>query len=164
MKANNTSPYACMYLVTKEIYDKLILNIDERDKQKIAQLNRNEVGNENGAFPDIPPPPPPIPPPPPPQRYPSISSDNTTMDFAPDTSPPDTPRRYGEFFYPNEDNDNYIDDDIFSETNNLYLDRQASIERLPSLPAIPENNFARPQPPPTQQQQQPEPSTSKNIF
>ena len=152
MKASNTSPYACMYLVTKEVYDKLLLCIDERDKKKIAQLNRNEVGNENGAFPNIPPPPPPIPPPPPPppQRHPStISSDDDDMDFAPDSSPPDTPRGYGEFIYPHGDNDNYIDDDIASDTNNLYIDRpftpmDASIERLPSLP---EYNFARPQTP-----------------
>ena len=185
MKARNTSPYTCMYLVTKEIYDKLILSIDERDKQKIAELNRNEVGNENGAFPDIPPPPPPIPPPPPPQRHPSTISSDNTMDFAPDTSPPDTPRGYGEFIYPDEDNDNYIDDEIFSDTNNLYIDRdrQASIDRLPSLPynfATPQPpdrqasidrlpslpyNFATPQPPtPVPAQQQPEPSTSANIF
>ena len=168
MKASNTSPYACMYLVTKEVYDKLLLCIDERDKKKIAQLNRNEVGNENGAFPNIPPPPPPIPPPPPPppQRHPStISSDDDDMDFAPDSSPPDTPRGYGEFIYPHGDNDNYIDDDIASDTNNLYIDRpftpmDASIERLPSLP---EYNFARPQTP-AQQQPEPVPSRSVNIF
>ena len=165
MKASNTSPYACMYLVTKEVYDKLLLCIDERDKKKIAQLNRNEVGNENGAFPDIPPPPPPIPPPPPPpQRHPStISSDDDAMDSAPDTSPPDTPRAaYGQFIFPDEENDNYIDDDIASDTNNLYIDRphtpiDASIERLPSLPVasierlpslpVPGYNFARPQTP-----------------
>ena len=60
MKVSGSS-YTCMYLITKEIYDKLLLSIDERDKKKIALLNRHEVGNENGAFPQVPPPPPPPP-------------------------------------------------------------------------------------------------------
>jgi len=50
--------YSCMYLVTKEIYEKLLSCIDERDKLKIAELNKKDVGNENGAFPDLPPNPP----------------------------------------------------------------------------------------------------------
>jgi len=50
--------YSCMYLVTKEIYEKLLSCIDERDKLKITELNKKDVGNEDGAFPDLPPHPP----------------------------------------------------------------------------------------------------------
>lgn len=51
------SAYSCMYLVPIDIYNKLLDVIDEREKRKIDDLNRNEVGNENGAFPNLPPPP-----------------------------------------------------------------------------------------------------------
>ena len=66
---SNKSSFSCMYLVTKEIYDRLLSCIDESQKKKLDNLNKAEIGNQNGAFPDIPPPPPsfPQPPPPPPQ-------------------------------------------------------------------------------------------------
>ena len=57
------SPYACMYLVTQEIYEKLLTCIDTREKNKITELNENSIGNENGAFPNEPPPPPSLSPP-----------------------------------------------------------------------------------------------------
>ena len=47
-----------MYLVTPEIYKRLLDNADSREKMKIQDLNKNEnecaVGNENGAFPNVP--------------------------------------------------------------------------------------------------------------
>jgi hypothetical protein len=46
-----------MYLVPIDIYNKLLDVIDEREKRKIDDLNRNQVGNEDGAFPNLPPPP-----------------------------------------------------------------------------------------------------------
>lgn len=49
------SYYSCMYLVPKEIYDKLFSTIDENDKRKVKKLNNAELGNESGAFPNIPP-------------------------------------------------------------------------------------------------------------
>ena len=72
----NKSSFSCMYLVTKEIYDKLLSCIDERDVNKIGELNRNEIGNENGAFPQIPPPPPHPPQPPPFHPNDSYSDDD----------------------------------------------------------------------------------------
>lgn len=129
----NQSPYTCMYLVTKEIYEKLLLSIDERDKKKIEQLNVHNVGNLNGAFPQIPPPPPPLPPPPPPHP-PLIPDDAMDPNARPPPPPPSPPApdsstssfhspRYSMFSV----DDNYIDDDIISDTNNLHLQATAPI-------------------------------------
>ena len=132
-----------MYLITKEIYDKLLLSIDERDKKKIALLNRHEVGNENGAFPQVPPPPPPPPPPQPPRRPSTLDDDmDDTMDFAPNTSPPDTPGGDREFHFPGEDN--YIDDEISSNANNLYIDRFPSTHKQN---LVHNQDFVEPRPP-----------------
>lgn len=66
MRANKSS-YSCMYLVPTEIYEKLIKSIDERDGATLLKLNNARVGNENGAFPMLPPP----------GRGPSGASDST---------------------------------------------------------------------------------------
>ena len=132
------------------------------------------MGNENGAFPHIPPPPPPPPPPPQPPRRPStLDSDmDDTMEFAPNNSPPDTPGEDGEFHFPVEDN--YIDDEISSNANNLYIDRFPSAHRQNLIPGqdfvelpsthkqnlIPNQDFVRQPTTPTQ----PRPTTSTNIF
>jgi rubredoxin len=42
-----------MYLVTPEIYKKLLDSADAREKIKVQELNKPEMGNENGAFPAI---------------------------------------------------------------------------------------------------------------
>lgn len=55
------SSFSCMYLVPVEIYEKLLDCIDSNDVRTIENLNRSEIGNEFGAFPDLPPPPPPSP-------------------------------------------------------------------------------------------------------
>ena len=55
------SCFSCMYLVPVEIYEKLLDCIDSNDVRTIENLNRSEIGNEFGAFPDLPPPPPPSP-------------------------------------------------------------------------------------------------------
>lgn len=55
----NKSAYSCMFLVPKEIYEKLISVIDKRDSLLLEKLNTTEpeVGNDGGAFPNLPPPP-----------------------------------------------------------------------------------------------------------
>lgn len=50
MKGNKSS-YSCMYLVPKEIYEKLLNLIDEKDNRQLHKLN--PVGNEEGAFPNL---------------------------------------------------------------------------------------------------------------
>ena len=91
----NKSAYSCMFLVPKEIYEKLVSIIDKRDNLLLEKLNKPEpeVGNDDGAFPNLPPPPDgggPNPPdnnngpedpsspsqPPPPQPFNYISSDS----------------------------------------------------------------------------------------
>lgn len=52
--------YCCMYLVPVEIYEKLLDCLDSKDINTVKDLNRSELGNEEGAFPDLPPPPPPL--------------------------------------------------------------------------------------------------------
>lgn len=47
----NKSAYSCMYLVPKEIYEKLLNLIDERENRQLCKLN--PVGNEDGAFPNL---------------------------------------------------------------------------------------------------------------
>lgn len=49
MKSN--SQYSCMYLVTTDIYKKLLENVDAREKKKVEDLNLPEMGNSDGAFP-----------------------------------------------------------------------------------------------------------------
>jgi len=51
----NKSAYSCMFLVPKEIYEKLVQVIDERDNLQLEKLNRFAVGNTDGAFPNLPP-------------------------------------------------------------------------------------------------------------
>ena len=46
--------YECMYLIPRDIYDKFFTNMDQREKRKVDNLNSTEIGNESGAFPDIP--------------------------------------------------------------------------------------------------------------
>ena len=87
----SNSPYACMYLVTKEIYDKLLRCLDEKDKKKVDDLNNQEIGNEQGAFPQLPPPPPPIPPPPPPSPLDFMDDDSNDNQH-----PPNPPYNYGD--------------------------------------------------------------------
>ena len=95
----NKSAYSCMFLVPKEIYEKLVSIIDKRDNLLLEKLNKPEpeVGNDDGAFPNLPPPPDgggPNPPdnngpedpsspsqPPPPQPFNYISSDSDDDDF-----------------------------------------------------------------------------------
>ena len=48
------SQYSCMYLVPPEIYSRLLDSADAREKIKVQELNAAEVGNENGAFPNLP--------------------------------------------------------------------------------------------------------------
>ena len=43
-----------MYLVPPEIYSRLLDSADAREKIKVQELNATEVGNENGAFPNLP--------------------------------------------------------------------------------------------------------------
>jgi hypothetical protein len=50
----NKSQYSCMYLVPPEIYSRLLDSADAREKIKVQELNATEVGNENGAFPNLP--------------------------------------------------------------------------------------------------------------
>jgi hypothetical protein len=38
----NKQQYSCMYLVTPEIYKRLLDNADSREKMKIQDLNKNE--------------------------------------------------------------------------------------------------------------------------
>jgi hypothetical protein len=40
-----------MYLVTTDIYKKLLENVDAREKKKVEDLNLPEMGNSDGAFP-----------------------------------------------------------------------------------------------------------------
>lgn len=49
MKENKSS-YSCMYLVPKDIYEKLLQVIDERENRQLHKLN--VIGNEEGAFPN----------------------------------------------------------------------------------------------------------------
>ncbi len=139
-----------MYLVTKEIYDKLLRCLDEKDKKKVDDLNNQEIGNEQGAFPQLPPPPPPIPPPQPP-RPPSSDlmdefDDTNDNDYPPnppynqgdnyewprlERQPPGTPpppTLDGPFYDSNrinlqdysDDEDGYIDDEISSNFDNAF--------------------------------------------
>lgn len=55
MKENKSS-YSCMYLVPKDIYEKLLQVIDERENRQLRKLN--VIGNEEGAFPNLLPGPP----------------------------------------------------------------------------------------------------------
>jgi hypothetical protein len=48
------SQFSCMYLVPPEIYKRLLDNADAREKVKVQELNAPEVGNEIGAFPNLP--------------------------------------------------------------------------------------------------------------
>jgi len=50
--------YSCMYLVPIEIYEKLLECLDSNDVKTVNDLNRNDIGNDDGAFPNLPPPPP----------------------------------------------------------------------------------------------------------
>jgi len=43
-----------MYLVPQDIYKRLLDSADSREKIKIGDLNKFDVGNESGAFPDTP--------------------------------------------------------------------------------------------------------------
>ena len=136
-----------MYLVTKEIYDKLLTCLDVKDKKKVVDLNNQEIGNELGAFPQLPPPPPPLPPPQPPAPPPPPSPDfmnddsndyhmpNTPYDYGdddewprlerPNTPSPDIPN--DPFYHPNginlqdySDGEGYIDDDIPSNFDQAF--------------------------------------------
>ena len=51
------SSYSCMYLVPTDIYERLLDCLDSKDVQIVNDLNRNEIGNDQGAFPNLPPPP-----------------------------------------------------------------------------------------------------------
>lgn len=55
MKENKSS-YSCMFLVPKDIYEKLLNVIDERENRQLQKLNI--AGNNDGAFPNLTPPPP----------------------------------------------------------------------------------------------------------
>ena len=50
----NKSQYSSMYLVPQDIYKRLLDSADSREKIKIGDLNKFDVGNESGAFPDTP--------------------------------------------------------------------------------------------------------------
>jgi len=52
------SSYSCMYLVPIEIYEKLLDCLDSKDVKIVGDLNRAVIGNDDGAFPNLPPPPP----------------------------------------------------------------------------------------------------------
>ena len=54
MKMKNKSQYSSMYLVPQDIYKRLLDSADSREKIKIGDLNKFDVGNESGAFPDTP--------------------------------------------------------------------------------------------------------------
>ena len=51
------SGYSCMYLVPIDIYERLLDCLDSKDVKIVNDLNRNEIGNDQGAFPNLPPPP-----------------------------------------------------------------------------------------------------------
>lgn len=51
------SSYSCMYLVPIDIYERLLDCLDSKDVKIVDDLNRNEIGNDQGAFPNLPPPP-----------------------------------------------------------------------------------------------------------
>ena len=49
------SNYECMYLIPRDIYDRFLVNImNEQEKKKVEKLNTSDIGNESGAFPDLP--------------------------------------------------------------------------------------------------------------
>ena len=80
-----------MFLVPKEIYEKLVTSIDERDKKHLENLNQNEIGNGNGAFPNIPPPPQGVPNPNSSSDS-SSSSSSTSSSSSSSQSPPESPQ------------------------------------------------------------------------
>lgn len=126
------SYYSCMYLVPKEIYDKLFSTIDENDKRKVKKLNNAELGNESGAFPNIPPDP-----------NLTISSMNDNEDHAND--PNSSPRNNGN----NSSNSSHSSHNEYrndrhnesTETANSSTDTATSTTTEGPLSPILSNNF-----------------------
>lgn len=44
-----------MYLIPQDIYEKILESFDEKDREIVNRLNAPEVGNDDGAFPQVPP-------------------------------------------------------------------------------------------------------------
>ncbi len=53
MKMKNKSQYSSMYLVPQDIYKRLLDSADSREKIKIGDLNKFDVGNESGGISDL---------------------------------------------------------------------------------------------------------------
>ena len=123
-----SSNYECMYLIPTVLYDKFLTHMDEHEKNKVEKLNKTEnttyLGNEDGAFPDLPDPP---------DNDPEVSINNDNNNSNNDNNDD------------NNDNDDDDDDDDrrrnYRRSNNTSSNTstrtQNSLDTIPSPPSSP---------------------------